>query len=836
MGSTQSHCNQLLKRRRRRQCGKSYHLVPVQATDEEDVGPENIVIGSKESPLLVATHTAILMDPTLIKKRHAGESDIREITSTDIQEECRGVTNTLNNSSGLCNPQTETEDLLDDDGRKKQFQEQNILGFKVVTDLQRPSSLISDDVEITIVEKMPVKVMIVDREAPSQIVHMSISKTVKFKGDNKKTSKSDLLNEINNERTTKVRLKQQFISFKEQLDDKRESKATDAKQNESSTNSVDLPEDPENFPTESGGPPTDSECHPTELPADPPTEPIDFSADPPTEPIDFSADPPTEPIDFSADPPTEPIDFSADPPTEPNDLPANPPTEPNDLHADLPTEPIDPTDCVWNKQQDSATNDNLSESSGNADDNPAETEHLNEPTISHDPPSTQSFSAGAGCPPNEQGNSSNPSSEQDTSTTDTPSYPSTTTSKTDKSSDITSDQTEDPQTPQTSHDLPSKDSTAKTKDSARNQNHRKKRTKTKHQTPSQAPRKRCRSRNKRNAIKNRNQKKNEGKNPFPTQPPNEDVTRRPHDTDKQLVHQQKLDLGNTQAASRKNKRRRQHRRRLTATQSEEEPLPNSDDSESKRDADGHESTGSEVKFKRPNDNRRHRTRAPQSGDGGGALRDPEQSTNSSNDSVSEDKSWTRPTQESDPFTSKSDMVYHRPRPPPTSEGQPNCYVPSHKPPQPEEMASCVQVFAEPLHDPTTGQLLPATSHCSQLVFPTPSARVPVSLQSVLLYWFVIIVIRGTGSGITLRDAISGWVETREPNQLRRLIVALIRFVMMWGRGIRSLDVVTVQGEGVVNVAESGLVEVASSDWESEQLLLLASIVEEFLGLWEIQSQ
>ncbi len=41
---------------------------------------------------------------------------------------------------------------------------------------------------------MPVKVMIVEREAPSQIVHMSISKTVKFKGDNKKTSKSDLLN------------------------------------------------------------------------------------------------------------------------------------------------------------------------------------------------------------------------------------------------------------------------------------------------------------------------------------------------------------------------------------------------------------------------------------------------------------------------------------------------------------------------------------------------------------------------------------------------------------------------------------------------------------------
>ena len=57
-------------------------------------------------------------------------------------------------------------------------------------------------------------------------------------------------------------------------------------------------------------------------------------------------------------------------------------------------------------------------------------------------------------------------------------------------------------------------------------------------------------------------------------------------------------------------------------------MPNSDDSESKRDADGHESTGSEGKFKRPNDTNLHGTRAPQSGDGGGALRDPEQSTQS----------------------------------------------------------------------------------------------------------------------------------------------------------------------------------------------------------------
>ena len=75
----------------------------------------------------------------------------------------------------------------------------------------------------------------------------------------------------------------------------------------------------------------------------------------------------------------------------------------------------------------------------------------------------------------------------------------------------------------------------------------------------------------------------------------------------------------------------------------------------------------------------------------------------------------------------------------------------------------------------------------------------------------------THAGSTVRDAIRRWVERREPVQLRRLIVALIRFVMFEGRGIRSLDAVTVQGEGVVNVVESGLVQVASSDCESEQV-------------------
>ncbi len=43
------------------------------------------------------------------------------------------------------------------------------------------------------------------------------------------------------------------------------------------------------------------------------------------------------------------------------------------------------------------------------------------------------------------------------------------------------------------------------------------------------------------------------------------------------------------------------------------------------------------------------------------------------------------------------MVYHCPKPRPTSEDT-NSYVP-FEPPRPEQMASCVQVFVEPLHDP-----------------------------------------------------------------------------------------------------------------------------------------
>ena len=77
------------------------------------------------------------------------------------------------------------------------------------------------------------------------------------------------------------------------------------------------------------------------------------------------------------------------------------------------------------------------------------------------------------------------------------------------------------------YDLPSKDSTTETKNShftARNQNHKKKRTKSTQKEMSFSQQKKC------------NQ---------------EPVTRRSHDTDKQLVHQQKLDLGNTQAGRKK---------------------------------------------------------------------------------------------------------------------------------------------------------------------------------------------------------------------------------------------------------------------------------------------
>ncbi|XP_064389828.1 proteoglycan 4-like isoform X2 [Halichondria panicea] len=530
------------------------------------------------------------------------------------------------------------------------------LDYSKVRGIQRPTSGISGyDVTLK-------RIVTVAQIAPSQIV--AVSKTFKFNGDGKKTLTTDILNEMNSEGTTEMQLKQQMIFYKDQLDNKREPKTTDAKQNEPSAKSVNPPEELESPPNESGNSPAEPDPPPTDSPKEPGLTSTDSG-----------------------------------------------------------------TDCV-NKLGDSDTKDNLRKSSGNADNVPAETESSNEPTISHDPPSTQGSSAGAGCP-NEQGNSSDPSSTQDTSTTGTPSYQSTPSSKTDKHSDVTSDQTENSQTLRTSHDLPSKDSTAKTKDSHFNQNH-KKRMKTQQETPSQAPRKRsCRSRNKRDAIKNRNLKKNEGKNHFPKQPPSHDVTCTSYDTDEQLVHQQTLDL-----ASRK-KKPLQRRRRGTATKGEES-WPNSDDSESKRDAtDCYESTRSRVKSKRPNSIKRHRTRAPQSGDGGGAPRDPEQSTQScDSDSVSEDKSWTRPTQETDPATS-TEMVYPRPRPLPlTNEGQLNLYVSSHEPPRLEEMmASSVQVFAEPLHDSST---------TSQLV--SPPSCVPVSLQPPSLYWFRINVIRGRSCG------------------------------------------------------------------------------------------
>ncbi len=50
------------------------------------------------------------------------------------------------------------------------------------------------------------------------------------------------------------------------------------------------------------------------------------------------------------------------------------------------------------------------------------------------------------------------------------------------------------------------------------------------------------------------------------------------------------------------------------------------------------------------------------------------------------------------------MFHHFPISPQISEDQPNSCIPSHEPPRREEMASCVQVFAEPLHNPATGQV------------------------------------------------------------------------------------------------------------------------------------
>ncbi len=296
------------------------------------------------------------------------------------------------------------------------------------------------------------------------------------------------------------------------------------------------------------------------------------------------------------------------------------------------------------------TDDNLSESS----DDVSEADHSNKSTSSHDPPNTQGTTASAGCP-NEKGTSSDPSSQQGTSSTDTPSYPSTSNSKL---SDISSqsDQTEDPQTLQSSPAsdtvfIPRSRLTAKTK-----YFYKKKRTKTKRETPPSAPRKKSQSQKRRLAIKIRLQKKISRKKDSRKQPPSYDNTRTLRDTDKQ-VHRQTLHFGNTQAASQKKKKRRRHRRLSARSEEEAEPLPNSDDSGSKRDADGHESGSSEVKSKPPNRIKRHRTRTPQYG----VPRYLEQDTQSSDsDSVSEDKSWTTPTQETDPTTYNSvgDHLFH----------------------------------------------------------------------------------------------------------------------------------------------------------------------------------
>ena len=52
-----------------------------------------------------------------------------------------------------------------------------------------------------------------------------------------------------------------------------------------------------------------------------------------------------------------------------------------------------------------------------------------------------------------------------------------------------------------------------------------------------------------------------------------------------------------------------------------------------------------------------------------------------------------------------------------------------------------------------------------------------------------------------------WVEENRPCELRRLIVALIRYMLREGRGLRCLQRVLVEGDGVVNIPESVVCEV-----------------------------
>ena len=56
--------------------------------------------------------------------------------------------------------------------------------------------------------------------------------------------------------------------------------------------------------------------------------------------------------------------------------------------------------------------------------------------------------------------------------------------------------------------------------------------------------------------------------------------------------------------------------------------------------------------------------------------------------------------------------------------------------------------------------------------------------------------------ISVDEAISKWAILNKPKELRRLTVALIRFMVREGKGLSCLQSVLVEEEGTVSISES----------------------------------
>ena len=68
-----------------------------------------------------------------------------------------------------------------------------------------------------------------------------------------------------------------------------------------------------------------------------------------------------------------------------------------------------------------------------------------------------------------------------------------------------------------------------------------------------------------------------------------------------------------------------------------------------------------------------------------------------------------------------------------------------------------------------------------------------------------------------------WAEENRPCELRRLIVALIRYMSRERRGVRCLQHVLVEGDGVVNIPESVLCDVQQGELQTVSSTVCMSV-------------